>query len=568
MEYWSFNTVAIIYITAAGTALLLAFFGWRMRPVRGTVLFSFMMLFIFVWVVSYTLGIYNSNYNLKLFLLRFEYFGMAGAVYLWVFFVARYTQLDKWVNTWLFVILAIIPIFTLVNVLRAPHDTFLHSVYEVEKVKGINVFIKNYTWGFYLWTSYAYSMILSGLIMLTIRITQVSGSTKKQLSFLVPIVFLILAPNMLYISDNNFIEPYDPTPITLVLVGVLFLISIYFYKFLDVVPLAHSLILKNVKSAVIIIDSRAHIIEINKVAEKILGKIESQVLGKLIFKVLPETTDFIKIDSEPNEIKTEKTLGVERRTYEITINPLTDSSENVFGQVIMMWDITEQKMALSELESYARTVAHDLKTPLSHIMGFAKLLVNDVVTEDEKSGYLHNIVTSGEKMKNIIDGLLMLAKIRNIDKIDLTVIDNEAITRSVYQRLEEYIQKNNAEFLLPMKWHAALGNPIWIEEVWINLITNAIKYGGSPPVVEIGSEVDGAYVKYWVKDNGHGLTDEEQNYLFTEFTRIHPKRSEIKGYGLGLSIVERVLRKLSGKVGVESAPGKGSVFYFKLPIAR
>lgn len=568
MDYWSFNTVAIIYFTAAGTSILLAFFGWKMRPVRGAVLFSLMMGFVSIWVIAYMLGIYNSHFGFKMFLLRFEYIGMAGAVYLWVFFIARYTQLDKWMNSWVFIILGIIPVFTIVNLFLAPNDSIIHLSYEVKQVKGISVFVQNYAWGFYLWTGYAYSMILAGLIMLSVRIAQVSGSTKKQLVFLVPIVFLVIVPNVSFITENNFIDPYDPTPVTLVLVGILFLVSIYFYKFLDVVPVAHSLILKNVKSGVIIIDSRAHIIEINKVAEKILGKTENQVLGKLIFKILPETSDFIKLKAVGEEVKIEKTLGSDRRTYEITISPLSDSSESTFGQVIMLWDITEQKMAMNELDSYARTVAHDLKTPLSHIMGFAKLLEEGLVTKEEKETSLKNIIISGEKMKNIIDGLLTLAKIRNIDKMDLELIDMEPITRSVYQRLEAHFHSSNAELLLPMKWHAAYGNAIWIEEVWINLITNAIKYGGSPPVVEIGSETDGKFIKYWVKDNGHGLTEEEQNYLFTEFTRIHPKRSEIKGYGLGLSIVERVIRKLNGEVGVESSPGQGSVFYFKLPITR
>lgn len=500
-------------------------------------------------------------------LLRFEYIGMAGAVYLWVFFIARYTQLDNWLNKWVFIILLIIPLFTIISVFRAPNDTFIRTSYEVEQVKGINIFVKNYTWGFFLWTGYAYTMILAGLVMLTIRIAQVSGSTRTQLIFLVPIVFLVIVPNATFITDNNFIEPYDPTPITLVLVGILFIMSIYFYKFLDVVPVAHSLILKNVKSGVIIIDSRAHIIEANRVAEAIIGKSEGQVLGKSIFKVIPEIEDLILSATDDKEIKAEKTLGVAQKSYELSINPLTDNSDNKFGQVIMLWDITEQKMALNELDSYARTVAHDLKNPLSHIIGFAKLIVDGDSREEERDEHLQNIITSGDKMKNIIDGLLMLAKIRNIDKMDMAPIDMGEVIESVHQRLFDSLEERNADFHLPIKWHSALGNSLWIEEVWMNLITNAIKYGGSPPKIELGSEVSGKYIKFWVRDNGNGLTEEEKEFLFTEFTRLHPKRSKIKGYGLGLSIVERIVRKLNGQVGVSSTPGQGSTFYFKLPQA-
>lgn len=565
MDFWHFNTVAIIYIIATGISLVLAYFGWKMRPVRGTVLFTFMMLFVCVWIIAYTLGIYNNHYELKLIILRFEYIGMSGAVYLWVFFIARYTQLDAWVSKRMFIALAVIPAFTIINVFRAPNDTLIHQEYIYDIIDGISVYRKNYGWGFYLWTGYAYSMTIAGLIMLSLKIVQVSGSTKRQLYFLVPIVFIIIFPNILFITDNNFIAPYDPTPLTMVLVGGLFILSIFFYQFLDVVPVAHSMILKNVKAGVIIIDERAHIIEVNKVAEKIIGKAENQVLGKQIYKLLPEMKDIVKLDSIAKEIKAEKLLGLERKTYEIIVNPLIDKSKNILGQVIMLWDITEQKMALNELDSYARTVAHDLKSPLSNIMGFAELIVDENISKEEMNANLESIIISGEKMKSIIDGLLMLAKIRNVEKIDLSIIEVEPVITSVKQRLYNFIIQNNGTLQTPLSWHVALGNAIWIEEVWINLISNAIKYGGTPPKVSIGSELEGNFVKYWVKDNGHGLSDEERSVLFTEFTRIHPKRSKIKGYGIGLSIVERVVRKLNGEVGIESEPGKGSTFFFKLP---
>lgn len=512
------------------------------------------------------LGIYNSNFAFKLWLLRFEYIGMAGAVYFWVFFIARYTQLDTWLNKWVFFVLFIIPLFTIICVFRSPFDTVIRSSYEVEKIKGVYVFVKNYAWGFFLWTGYAYTMILAGLVMLTIRIAQVSGSTRTQLVFLVPIVFLVIVPNVTFITDNNLIEPYDPTPITLVLVGILFVLSIYFYKFLDVVPVAHSLILKNVKSGVVIIDTRLHIIEVNRVAEAIINKSEGQVLGKSIFKIIPELEELLHTTTADQEIKAELTLGADQKSYELSINPLTDDSENKFGQVIMLWDISEQKMALNELDSYARTVAHDLKNPLSHIIGFAKLIADGDSNDEDRDEHLQNIITSGDKMKNIIDGLLMLAKIRNIDKMDMTPMDMGKVIESVHQRLFDSLEDRSAAFLLPAKWHEALGNPLWIEEVWMNLITNALKYGGSPPKIELGSEINGKFIKFWIKDNGNGLSDEEKAYLFTEFTRLHPKRSKIKGYGLGLSIVERIVRKLNGQVGVSSTPGQGSTFYFKLPI--
>jgi two-component system sensor histidine kinase/response regulator len=120
-----------------------------------------------------------------------------------------------------------------------------------------------------------------------------------------------------------------------------------------------------------------------------------------------------------------------------------------------------------------------------------------------------------------------------------------------------------------------VGHGPWIEEVWANYISNALKYGGSPPRIELGAdppppsppsggtEGEARMVRFWVRDNGPGLTPEEQARLFTPFTRLEQVRA--KGHGLGLSIVRRIVEKLGGQVGVESEVGQSSTFSFTLP---
>ena len=128
------------------------------------------------------------------------------------------------------------------------------------------------------------------------------------------------------------------------------------------------------------------------------------------------------------------------------------------------------------------------------------------------------------------------------------------------------IEEDQPEIILPDFWPEALGYELWIEEVWVNYISNALKYGGRPPRLVLGAETQPeGMVRFWIEDNGPGLTPEEQERLFVPFTRL--EQAQIKGYGLGLSIVRRIVEKLDGEVGVESAgvPGQGCVFYFTLP---
>jgi signal transduction histidine kinase len=110
-----------------------------------------------------------------------------------------------------------------------------------------------------------------------------------------------------------------------------------------------------------------------------------------------------------------------------------------------------------------------------------------------------------------------------------------------------------------------LGYAAWIEEVWANYLSNAIKYGGDPPMITLGSDLPTpGCARFWVRDNGPGLSPNQQSLLFMPFTRLHTGRAE--GHGLGLSIVRRIIERLGGSAGVESIPGHGATFFFTLPI--
>jgi signal transduction histidine kinase len=113
-----------------------------------------------------------------------------------------------------------------------------------------------------------------------------------------------------------------------------------------------------------------------------------------------------------------------------------------------------------------------------------------------------------------------------------------------------------------------LGHGPWIAEVWSNYLSNAVKYGGQPPRIQLGADLvaERARVRFWVQDNGPGLTPEQQAALFQPFARVTETR--VKGHGLGLSIVRRIAEKLGGNAGVESQPGAGSRFWFELPAAK
>ena len=226
---------------------------------------------------------------------------------------------------------------------------------------------------------------------------------------------------------------------------------------------------------------------------------------------------------------------------------------------------TELEVRNEELDAFAHTVAHDLKAPLSLIIGFAEVLEQDYaeLPDEEVGQYLCGMAQNGRKMSNIIDELLLLAAVRKV-AVDMGSLDMASIVTEAQQRLAFMIEEHQAEIILPDTWPIALGYAPWVEAVWVNYISNAIKYGGRPPRVEAGATVqaDGR-VCFWVQDNGPGIPPGAQARLFTPFTRLDQLRAN--GHGLGLSIARRIVEKLGGQVGVESEVGQGSVFSFILP---
>lgn len=219
-----------------------------------------------------------------------------------------------------------------------------------------------------------------------------------------------------------------------------------------------------------------------------------------------------------------------------------------------------------ELKAYAHTVAHDLKSPLS-VIGLVSHLIAEKpgLTEAELKNYVRQISDTVYKMDKIIDNLLLFAKVSNTE-VPVESVEMSTVLDNVLERLNHIIREHQAQIDIPASWPVALGYGPWIEEVWANYFSNAIQYGGRPPHLELGASLqpDGR-VRYWMRDNGPGLSIGDQARLFTAYSQVDPAQNS--GNGLGLSIARRIVEKMGGQTGCESELGKGSLFFFTLQAA-
>lgn len=233
----------------------------------------------------------------------------------------------------------------------------------------------------------------------------------------------------------------------------------------------------------------------------------------------------------------------------------------------MVYDLEQTNAAL---ELYVHTVTHDIRSPLSLTYGYLNIVTSDFdeLSENEKREYLSSAEQMLNKSFKIIDELLLLTEIRSDHPVLFVPLNMSEISSEVQKRIQPLIDEAHGTITFPQQWSGvAVGYAPWVEEIWVNYITNAIKYGGNPPIIEIGATDDNDSVRFWVRDNGNGLTLQQQKELFEPFSRVN-QNTRIKGHGLGLSIVRHITERMDGVVGVQSEVGQGSEFYFTLPKAN
>lgn len=222
-----------------------------------------------------------------------------------------------------------------------------------------------------------------------------------------------------------------------------------------------------------------------------------------------------------------------------------------------------------ELEAFSYSVSHDLHTPLRALNGYASMLIEDYseLLDSEGKRMLNAIVDQSNKMGCLIDDLLSFSRI-NMNEIKISAIDMHSLAINVYDELTTDPEKEKIDFRIS-EIDSTNGDTSMLKQIWVNLISNAIKYTSkiSNPVIEIGSTSDETETVYYIKDNGAGFDMEYYDKLFGVFKRLHSTR-QFEGNGVGLAIVHRIVQRHQGRVWAESEINKGATFYFALPAAN
>ncbi|MCP5100300.1 MAG: PAS domain-containing protein [Chloroflexi bacterium] len=571
MEILASVYVILLFVNAV-IELGLASYAWQHRQKAGVHSFIGFVLLAFGLTLSSLLTAVSISPLWRTFWqAQIRYLVLSFIPVFTLTFATAYTGRQRWLTWQNKLLISIVPIvIQLVNWFGNTNAIASELVFSQY---GRFYLLDTYTRGAWFWihTGYIYILLAIVFFLLIKNIFQQTQLYQHQSRLLLAGMAMPVIANFLATFEVFNLPQWDWTAISFTLTAVFWGRAFFRYNLLNIMPVARDAVMESMEDAVIVLDTEKRVVDLNPAAQRLIGRPFKDVIGHsalYLFENSPGLlTKFHAVSSAETEIE------VSNKTYDLRISTLLKNNNRPMGQLVVLRDITtrkqeeiERERLISELDAYAHTVAHDLKSPLALIIGYSDIALLTPELPNILQEPMQTIMQTSRKMSDIVNELLLLSTVRTEQQLNLTPLPMHEIMTEVLGRMKKQIRESNTQLQLPNSWPTAIGYAPWVEEIWVNYLSNAIKYGGSPPHIEFGAtSLPNNTTQFWVQDNGYGLNEEEQSALFTPFTRLEQTKPHIKGHGLGLSIVQRIITKLNGEAGVTSQIGEGSRFYFTLP---
>ncbi|HET6560129.1 MAG TPA: histidine kinase N-terminal 7TM domain-containing protein [Prolixibacteraceae bacterium] len=578
----------ILLLIGGVIGIITFFFLLRYRITPGVRFLLVWQLASAFWAFTYAFEFAASNIETKIFWSRLSYFGIVYCPVSFMFFSLAFSSKYKFLKKKFIVgSYALASLFIL-----SPFTNDLHYLhwrsYAVNPVTNAT----DYVYGplFWIMVVFTYIALFMGILNIFVLYFRLSSHYRRQITLLFLASILPPIGNLIYIFQVNPLPGFDWTPFTFLFTGLLIAANLSQFKIFELVPFARNILVDNIPDAIMVVDNSLVVADLNPAMRRLINTKEKILIGKSVSDLFPEQQTLIQESARMGDFQAQIAKDIEGvpHFFDIQVTSLYDHNRHQTGKLVVMKDISrhveveeknkqanerlmdeikEKEKLIVDLDSFSHTVAHDLKNMLGAIVSASTLIKQgiDEMTKEELLEINELIRQAGTKTMHITRELLTLASVRQ-QEVKVQKVNMHRIVLDALNRLNDMVMEYNAQVVVPDSWHKAMGYDGWLEEVWINYLSNAIKYGGTPPVVHLGSEMlEGGRVKYWIRDNGKGLSNDDMALLFNKFTRLDTLR--VEGNGLGLSIVKRIIEKLHGEVGVESKniPGEGCTFYFILP---
>lgn len=560
------NFLAVAYLIclhlAVPLALTIAVIAWRNRELWGVRSLPPLLGIGLAWSLSLVLGAYSPTAewaHFWIYQVRMAFIAFAPGLTLIV--ILEFAGRQSWLRPLPLALLFVIPTVSQIFLFTDAATYFMEPA-EVRTFAGFWT-LSSHARGpwFKVYFTYTYVVSLAALAIISYEIVRSRAPYRRRAAIL---VVGLLASYLSAVPNTAGILPpphFDWTVFGLCAQAILWTVVLARDPAVfDFMPVARDAMFELIDDAIIAIDHRGDVADANPAAEKLFAGPDGKLVGRAVTETRARSgiplAQLLGDDPAGAEIE------IDGHVYEIRRKRLGGRARQA-GVVIALHDITEHKKLIADLEAFAGAVAHDLRNPIGAIVGYTEMAAEESGASALSRETYRIVVDRARDMIETIDALLLMARVEHEEQVAVEVVDMYRAVDKAKAGLALLIEQRRARIELVGPLPQVRAFAPWVAAAFANYLSNAIKYGGSPPVVRIGADDAGDFVRFWVEDNGQGLAPQQRAAIFRAFTRVGETR--VAGHGLGLSIVRRIVEKLGGDVGVDSAPGRGCTFWFTLP---
>ncbi|MCG8346273.1 MAG: ATP-binding protein [Chloroflexales bacterium] len=599
-------------------ALTLAILAWRRRYVPVVAPFIIMMLTLTEWSLGYALELASSPNPIAIFWAKVQYLGIVVAPVAWLALALGYIGRQQWLTPHNIGMVSIVPVTTLLLNWTNEYHGLIWSNISLNTNSAFPIFEYSYGPWFWVHTVYSYLGMLLGSVIFIHSFARMTRLYRRQAILLLISAVVPWIGNFLYISRLSPLPNLDLTPFAFTISGVAFAWGFLRFQLLDIGPVARDTVIESMNDGVIVLDRYDRVVDLNPAAQKLVGRSVADVVGQSIDDVLGRWPAIIERYRNVIEAREEVIMNEadQQRFYDLRISPLYDRAMQFNGRLIVWRDITEQKKIEAELRAqkqlfenlamqlqYAKeaaevanrtksaflaTMSHELRTPLSIILGYSDLLLREFKSlgYDRTMSDIERIKDAANHLLTLISGILDFSKIEaGKMQLHLETFDVPTLVTDIAVMFEPLAQQkgNVLEIVCPDDFGTMYADQTKVRQVLFNLISNATKFTDNGAITLTVRHEDKDLrrialtdkstqpqmlkaIVFEIKDTGIGLTADQVQHLFQEFTQIDNSSTRTYGgAGLGLALSRRLCHMMGGDIKVTSQKDQGSIFTVYLP---
>ena len=581
MQHDRMPTRLLPLIVAPAILLPLALYAIRQRRVRGALWYAVLLVALAVWCAAYAWELSAVGVEAKVLALRVKYVGVLMMPVAWAGFILDFVARDALVTRRVVGAIGAVAAGLLV---LAWTDGSHHLFWGDLRLEGAGADAVLVGRGPGFWTNITltYASLVAGIGVLVSQAVQSPYLYRKRATVLILATVLPWIGNMLFLAGDELPGTVDPTPFLFACTAVLAAVAVFRYGVLDPIPTLRDARIEIIGDALVILDARRRIADVNRAAAGLLGRSRAAAAGTLLDELLPGLG---ALTGQPVRVDLPRHTPAGERVFDASVTPIRTPDQRLAGYVVLLRDVTERRQLEEQLRQaqkmeavgkLAGGVAHDFNNLLTAIIGFATLASDEVPPGGSVHRSLTQIRQSAEQAATLTRQLLAFGR-RQI--LQPEVLDLGEVVENVLPMLRRLIGEDitvttNLDADVPV----IRADRTQVQQVLLNLVVNArdaMPRGGalairtSQTTIEArnsgGPDVEpGRYVVLEVTDTGQGVDAATADRIFEPFFTT---KAFGQGTGLGLSTVYGIAKQSGGDVQMESAPGRGATFRVLLPAA-